>query len=191
MPSSKTMTDEPTTTAARPTMTAQIPAPGFDPPPTFPGPTHPDQAPTPTGDSSGQGSNGGGQGRTPTELIPKSGKAFGKIAEAALRAVGGLLNRMVAVDDDDLSFIPDEDDEDLIPPPLGRLAARRVPLGKNADDLTELEDIGMLLVGLIAYGLKGLTDWAEARRERGPKGRRTAPGNEQAPVFAGEPTGDE
>jgi len=82
-------------------------------------------------------------------------------------AAGGWLNRAAAGDDDDnLAFLPDEDDEKTIPPPLGRLAARRIKLGDGTENLSDLEDIGMAVVGLIAWLAKGSTELIQRRRER-------------------------
>ncbi len=161
-------------------MEETAPSPGFAQlPPPLPGRGNPD-SPSPPGDSAASGSS---EPNLPTriEITKGKGKAYAKIAKGVLHAVGGLLNRTIAVDDDDTSFLPDEDDDDTIPPPLGRLAARRVPIGKDGEDFSDLEDIGQALVGLIAWGLKGLTDHLNARRERGPKGRRQPEGTVMAP----------
>jgi hypothetical protein len=143
---------------------AAAPGPGFAPiPDPLPGPGNPDQLPSGTTDSASSGL------RAPTRIdIPKAkGQAYAKIAKGLLHAVGGLINRAIAVDDDDVSFLADEDDDETIPPPLGRLAARRVPIGKDGEDFSDVEDIGQALVGLIAWAVKGVTDHLQARNERG------------------------
>jgi hypothetical protein len=154
-----------------------VPGPGFAAPPSpRPGKASPDAL-------AGDGSASSGQSpRTPIDpdrpsppqlpIPPGRAKAYQQIAKTGLAAIAGLLNRAIQVDDDDEAFLPDDDDEATIPPPAGRLMARRVPLGKSGDDFSELEDIGMLLVGLVAWGLKGVSDHYQAVRARGPKGKR-------------------
>lgn len=163
-----------------------IPGPGFLPPPPLPpSSTSPDSPPTPGARTITPGDPGAGSSSTgllaPTRIdIPKGrGKAYAKIAKGVLHAIGGLINSQVQVDELDRSFLPDEDDDATIPPPLGRLAARRVPIGGDGDDFSDLEDIGMAVVGLIAWALKGLTEHLTARKERGPKGRRQPAGTVQ------------
>jgi hypothetical protein len=89
---------------------------------------------------------------------------------------------LVAVDADDMAFVTDEDDEATIPPPLGRLAARRIPLGTLAENYTDLQDIGEAAVGLLAWLAKGITLSLSARRERGraSKGAARAEGLQRA-----------
>jgi hypothetical protein len=145
-----------------------IPMPGFQPiPDPLPGPANPDPRP----DGAASVSSGPA---APTRIeIPKARvKSYSGIAKGLLHALGGLVNRAVAVDEDDTAFLPDDDDDATIPPPLGRLAARRVPIGKDGDDFSDIEDIAMSVIGLLAWAAKGLTDHLNARRERGPAGRR-------------------
>lgn len=155
-----------------------IPGPMFSSPPQHPGPGNPDPLTTATDLPEGKAGDSGSSARpalTPTELgglVKSKGKAYAKIAKSALHALGGFINMTIQVDDDDDAFLPDEDDDDTIPPPLGRLAARHLKIGANAEDMSDYEDIGIALVGLIAWALKGITEHLTARRERGPKGRR-------------------
>lgn len=154
-----------------------IPGPGFIQPPTWPGAAAPDEL---HGGQLGQPSPGVS---TPTRIdlpsIRSKGRAYAKIAAAILQGLGGLINKAIRVDKADEAFIPDDDDEQTIPPPAGRLAARHLPLG-NSEDLSEIEDLGVLVVGLVSWVIKGVTDHMEARRERGPRGNRQ-PG---VPVMA-------
>jgi hypothetical protein len=165
---------------------AQAPVPGFlQLPAPLPGEANPDQLPP--GASAASGSS---EPSPPTRIeLPKARvKSYREIAKGLFHAVSGLLNRAIAVDDEDTSFLPDDDDDAAVPPPLGRLAARRIPIGKEGDDLTDIEDLATLIIGLLAWGAKGLTDHLNARRERGPAGRRKK-GPKGAAVFGG--TGDQ
>lgn len=142
--------------------------PGFAPLP--PGRANPDPAapgsqPAPAAaedDGGGSGSSGGIRDRIPIRGL-RSGP-YEAIARGLLRAAGGLLNSRIQVDKDDASFIPDDDDDKTIPPPLGRIAARHLPIGGTAE-LSELEDIGAAAVGLLAWAAKGLVSMWEARRD--------------------------
>lgn len=161
---------------------SQVPGPMFRTPDLHPGRWNPD--PAPPGDDGASGSSASpALTLTPAELsaaVKGKGRAYAKIAKAALHAVGGLVNMRLAVDDDDKCFLPDEDDDDTIAPPLGRIAARKIRIGANADDLTDIEDIGIAVVGLVAWVLKGASEHLTARRERGPRGNRKG-----GPVFDG------
>jgi hypothetical protein len=97
-------------------------------------------------------------------LLASRGKAYTAIARTALQAAGGWLNKLSAVHDEDDSFIPDDDDLADIPPPLGRLAARRLRVGENIENLSDLEDIGMAAIGLVAWLAKGVSSAWETRR---------------------------
>lgn len=156
-----------------------LPAPGFSrvPPPI----RHPDPDPAapPAGNqtslgepaSEPAGAPAGPTGRTRTEaldpkLLARRATPYEAIARGALRALGGLLNGFSGVDDDDESWIPDQDDDRDIPKPLGRLAARRVPIDIGDASLTDLEDMAAAGVGGIAYVIKGLVSMIDNRRRR-------------------------
>lgn len=161
----------------------RIPMPGFSPtPPPPPGPANPDP-PTPgpatrrggrdvwpaatstPASTDGDRGRGDGAGDKPPDAPFKSKRAtFTKLIETALQAVGGLLNRGLAVDESDECFLPDEDDLATVPPPLGDLAARKVTLPIGKDDLSDAEDMIAAAIGLAAWLFKGLVDWAMARR---------------------------
>lgn len=98
-------------------------------------------------------------------LLASRGKAYAAIAKAGLQALGGWLNKLSAVHEDDLSFIPDDDDLADIPPPLGRLAARRLRVGAEVENLSDVEDLGMAAIGVVAWLAKGASSAWEARRE--------------------------
>lgn len=88
--------------------------------------------------------------------------SYAKIAGALLQAVGGWANMLSGAEE---AFLPDDDDMETIPPPLGRLAARRVKVG-DPGNLTDIEDMGMAAIGIIAWAAKGAAAMLEARRER-------------------------
>jgi hypothetical protein len=126
---------------------------------------NPDPAPgAPDGGSSA--SNAAADRSTPASFKGTAG-AYAAIGKGLLMAVGGLMNRFAAGDDEDnCAFLPDEDDTRTIPPPLGRLAARRITIGDGSANLSDLEDIGMAVVGVIAWLAKGSTEMIQRRRER-------------------------
>lgn len=151
---------------SRPGFLASLP--GFRaprvPPPSLANPDEPipPQAGAAAADDGGRASSG-----TATSIpafFKQRAKSFAKVAETLLNATGGWLNKIS--DEDSEAFIPDEDDADMIPPPLGRLAARRLKLGADPDQLSDLEDIGMAAVGIAVWLAKGFTTLWEAKRER-------------------------
>lgn len=111
---------------------------------------------------------GGGAGSRPGSSTPEffksRSKAYGAIAGAAVTAIGGWLNHLAAAHNEDECFLPDDDDLSDIPPPLGRLAARRLRLG-DIENLSDIEDVGMALVGVTAWLAKGVSAAYTARRE--------------------------
>lgn len=98
-------------------------------------------------------------------FIKRRAESYAKIAGTLLKAVGGYLNA-AAGEIDSEAFLPDDDDLADIPPPLGRLAARRIKLGTDPDQMSDIEDIGMAAVGIGIWLVKGLSAVLEARRER-------------------------
>lgn len=130
-----------------------------------------DSPPTPGGAPGGaQAAGTAGTGISTPEFFKSRAKSYAKIAEALLAAAGGWLN-MASGEPDSGAFLPDDDDEATIPPPLGRIAARRIKIG-DPGNLTDIEDIGMAAVGLGVWLAKGITAMLSARRER----RRAAAG---------------
>jgi hypothetical protein len=143
------------------------PLPMFKTPPTpLPGAMNPDPAPA-VEDHQGDGrANGASAGQTTSipAFFRQRAKSYAKIAETLLTAVGGLLNTRAGEDCD--AFLPDEEDRETIPPPIGRLAARRLKIGADPEQMNDLEDIGMAAVGLAVWAAKGLSALWEARRAR-------------------------
>lgn len=140
------------------------------PPPSLPSPSTPDPLdpgattgePGPAAESS---SSAPVSSTAPSpRLLATRGKAYAAIARAGLQAAGGWLNKLSAVHDEDESFLPDDEDLADIPPPLGRLAARRLRVGENIENLSDLEDIGMAAIGIAAWLAKGISAAWEARR---------------------------
>ncbi len=134
--------------------------------------TNPDPpGPAADGDS-GPGSSGGPEAPTRTDgpfgrLTRARTAPYEAIARGALRALGGLLNSRLQADDDDESFLPDADDEKNVPPPVGRLMARRIPFDVTDSNLSDVEDMAAAAVGLLAWGVKGVTSaWENRRRVR-------------------------
>jgi hypothetical protein len=92
-------------------------------------------------------------------------KAFAKLAGAAFGALTALLNLRLRVDEDDETWIADEEDLALIGTPAGRLLARHAPLpgGEDASDLADGIDLG---IGVAGYLIKNAMAHGAIRRER-------------------------
>lgn len=91
-------------------------------------------------------------------------KAFTKLAEGGFSAIAGLLNRAVSTGPDDETFLPDDDDMATVPPPIARLAARRVELPLDEEGLTDAQDAIAAAIALGAWALKGLVEYVSTRR---------------------------
>ncbi len=171
---------------------ASLPVPGFQPvpPATTPGPD-----PLPDGAVSGSAPGSSEppthtptDDRPPGPISKTKAATYTAIARGALRAFGGMVNMRLAVDDEDDSWLPDDEDEETVPPPVGRLMARRMPFDAGSENLTELEDLTVAAIGLIGYGLKSVTSmWENRRRHR--RGRHR--GADGATVATGLQEGDE
>lgn len=100
---------------------------------------------------------------------------FTALAAAAFAAMSGLLNDRLALDDDDETWLADDQDVDAVSTPAGRLIARKLPLpeGTDTSDLVDAIDIGIATAG---YVLKNAMARARGLRER----RRARNG---APVY--------
>lgn len=180
---------------------ANIPGPGQMaatpmPPPSQsnPDPPGPTLTPEPDAGDGGRGSESVSIVRPSRLVIPtpvkdiKSGP-FETVARGLLRALGGLLNKRVQVDDDDGSFLPDAEDDKLFAPAAGRIAARHVPLPDKAD-LTELEDIGAAVIALLNWGAKGLISAWDARADR-RRAKAVLKGTGTAVYTGGDEGGDQ
>jgi hypothetical protein len=149
---------------------AEASLPGWSPPPPPPpGLRNPDQPQDQGQEPASDSGDGSGSGQTP-RLTPASFKkkssAYATVAEALLVALGGLANKTLTPEEDESTFIPDEDDRRDIAKPLGSLAARRIPLGDAEGSLSDLADLGQLAVGVAVYAAKSLTGWLGSRAER-------------------------
>jgi hypothetical protein len=166
-----TETDPPTTEAA-PSLLASLPKFGRPRLP-YPSAANPDQD-LPIGDehqcdepaaaAAARSSSG-----TPTSIqafFKQRAKSYQHIAETLFKAIGGLLNARTVDGEISEAFLPDDDDLETVGPPLGRLAARRIKIGADPAQLTDVEDLGIAAVGLAAWLGKGITAALEARRAR-------------------------
>lgn len=140
-----------------------VPPPGAPSSTRNPDPSGPDLTST-TAAPAGGGAGSSSPGSSTPEFFKSRSKAYGAIAGAALKAAGGWLNRIAAAHVEDECFLPDDDDLADVPPPLGRLAARRLRLG-DVENLSDIEDVGMAVVGLVAWLAKGFSAAYDARRE--------------------------
>lgn len=141
--------------------------PGWGPRrPVLPSLDNPDPAPEST--AGGASASSGPAIASIRALSKDRAKSYAKIAATLFRAVGGILNTSAAASAgaDTDAFLPDDDDLDVVPPPIGRLAARRIKFGADPEQLSDLEDIGMAAVGLLVWAAKGVSAIAEARRYR-------------------------
>lgn len=139
--------------------------PGFRAPrAVLPGAMNPDLPPPVDDEHQGDGRAPNGQPAFIPAFFKQRAKSYAKIAETLLTAAGGLLNARSGTDSD--AFLPDDEDTETIPPPIGRLMARRIKIGADPEQLTDIEDIGIAAVGLVMWAAKGLTMLWEERRER-------------------------
>ena len=144
--------------------TLPTPGPGPDPDPE----TASARATSAAGDETGDASQSTGQKASIPGFFKGRAKSYGKIAEVLFQAVGGMLNAAVqrefnAPTD---AWLPDEEDLGTVPPPLGRIAARRLKIGVDPSQLSDIEDIGMAAVGLLAWAAKGVSAVFAERRAR-------------------------
>lgn len=132
--------------------------------------TRPPQADRPAGEqASGPGAASESTG-SPTppgtdpaadrKLFANKATTFTTIAGAGLEAIGGLLNIVAGAGTP--AFIPDEDDMASVPPPVGRILARRVKTSEDAN-LSETADMIAAGIGLAAWLAKGLLHVVDAR----------------------------
>jgi len=143
------------------------PLPMFRAPrPPLPGTGNPDPAPpVDEHQDDGRAAAASPEQRTSIQAFFKQrAKSYAKIAETLLSAAGGLLNTRAGEDCD--AFLPDEEDRETIPPPVGRLMARRIKIGADPDQLSDIEDLGMAAVGVAIWLAKGMTALWDARRAR-------------------------
>jgi hypothetical protein len=144
--------------------------PAFRPPRTLPpSADNPDPAPQNLHEHQGAAAADSAKPKRETAsiqgFIKKRAESYAKIAGTLLKAVGGYLN-VASGETDSEAFLPDDDDLSDIPPPLGRLAARRFKLGADPEQMSDIEDIGMAAVGIGIWLVQGLSAVFEARRER-------------------------
>jgi hypothetical protein len=154
--------------APRPPLMARLPQWGT------PRRLHQPSPDTPTTDDSeattAAAADDGGRGKadtgtfTPASFKDRS-KGYAAIATTMLRATGGWLNGVTRLPESE-AFLPDDDDEATIAPPLGRLAARRIKLGTDPESLSDLEDLAQAGIGIVVWIAKGIGDTIEARRAR-------------------------
>lgn len=123
------------------------------------------------------GSTGSSRAAGVPNPLQAKGRAtlFTALAAAGFAAISGLLNDRLALDDEDETWLADEQDVDAVSTPAGRLIARKLPLpeGTDTSDLVDAIDIGIATAG---YVLKNAMARARAVRER----RRARNG---APVY--------
>lgn len=169
-------TDSQDTAPAPRSSPLMVTAPGWGPRrPVLPSTANPDPAPETATAAAAGASGSSGQSTASIRAFSRDrAKSYAKIAAALFSAVGGILNgtaeRSAGAESD--AFLPDDDDMETVPPPIGRLAARRIKLGADPEQLSDLEDLGMAAVGLLAWAAKGVSAMIEARRQR----RRTEEG---------------
>lgn len=160
----------------------------FDPDLAFGLPQDPRQDPLPAGarvsdgdasaaPTTSAGSTGSSRAAGVPNPLQAKGRArvFAALAAAGFAAVSGLLNDRLALDDEDETWLADEQDVEAVSTPAGRLIARRLPLpeGTDTSDLADAIEIGIAAAG---YVVKNAMARARGLRER----RRARNG---APVY--------
>ena len=153
---------------AAPTLTAPdslASLPTYKPKTPLPSAANPDPLPPGAGQAAPAGSGSKEQTASIPAFFRQRSASYAKIAGTALRALGGYLNMLSGELETD-AFLPDDDDEATIPPPLGRLAARRVKIGADPEQLNDVEDIAQAAIGTLVWLVKGATTMLDARRER-------------------------
>ena|SRR5690348_814037 len=124
-------------------------------------------APQADGRGDGRGSPSSEQAASIRELFKGRAKSYARVFDVLFQAVGGILNSGAQRELGDTdAWLPDDDDRETVTPPLGRIAARRIKLGVDPGQLTDIEDIGMAAVGIVAWAAKGVAAVFEARRAR-------------------------
>lgn len=121
------------------------------------------------GDPPGDGaaSRSGGQPASIQAFFKGRARSYAKIAEVLFSAVGGALNAAAQRElEGTAAWLPDEDDLDTVPPPLGRIAARRIKVGADPAQLTDIEDMGIVAVGLLAWAAKGVSAVFAGRKQK-------------------------
>lgn len=105
-------------------------------------------------------------GKAPNPLATRGRAAvFAKLAAAAVMAVSGLLNERLAVDDEDETWLADDEDMKAMGEPAGRLIARKLPLPEGTDT-TDLADAIEIAIGAAGYAAKNTVAWVRSIRER-------------------------
>jgi hypothetical protein len=127
------------------------------------------------GDESG-GADGASDGPTRTTTSDKASRAtpisaealkgYTEAAKAIVAAAGGALNALDAEDEDDEIWLPTDVEEKAIGQPLGRIAARHMPVPGGNADAGDVADAITALVGLAVYATRNLTEKARRFRRR-------------------------
>lgn len=163
-----------------------VPVPAFSQPrPPAADPLPPDSQVTaePQPVPGGSGSSGGPAGFTASTDRKVIEQAAAGIAGLGLEAAGGLLNMRLTPPEDEDTWLPDGQDLDQVAAPLGRIAARHVPLPDvSARELSDLQDAIAAAIGLAGWLIKGFAGWvgSRARARRKPAAAEPAAAAEQA-----------
>jgi len=155
--------------------------PALDPDLAFGEPAEPRADPLPAGarvsgdgsDSAGRtkgaGSTGSfldGGGKAPNPLAARGrAAAFAQLAAAGVAALSSLLNNRLALDDEDETWLADDEDMDAIGKPAGRLISRKLPLPEGTDT-NDLADAIEIAIGAAGYVAKNTREWVKSLRER-------------------------
>lgn len=153
------------------------PLPGFGPPAALRTPFPPDPHMSPEGDKRPPEPFGDGPGSSgpekpspaSTDLTKRTShvKAASEIVSATLRAATGLVNSRLAVDDDDHTWLMDDEEVREIARPVARIIVRRVPIPEGSDtSASDVADGITAVVGLVSYLIRCMGERAELRRAR-------------------------
>lgn len=157
------------------------PGPQLDPDLAFGQPQAPRVDPLPQGATVSDAGASGSAGRTSrgasTASFPAGAKApnplaargraaaFAKLAAAGIAALSAVLNDRLAVDEEDETWLADEEDMDAIGQPAGRLIARKLPLPEGTDT-SDLADAIEIAIGAAGYVAKNTREWIRGLREK-------------------------
>jgi len=133
------------------------------------------------GRTKGAGSTGSSlDGGKPPNPLQARGRAavFTKLAAAGFAALSAILNDRLAVDEQDETWLADDDDLDAVGKPAGRLIARKLPLPEGTDT-NDLADAIEIAIGVAGYVAANTREWVKSVRLR----RRAAAG---AAVYEGD-----
>ena len=124
------------------------------------------------------GTGGSGGSTSPKGFRKASAAFYGRLCQALLAAASGVVNLSLRQDDDDTTWLMDPMEAAGIGEPLGRIAARQIPLPVGEGTASNLSDALDAGVVLAMYLTRSLGE--RAIRRRGPQAPNPLDQGEQA-----------